>query len=87
MPIVSPSIFNAALAPAESNLNSPVSSPFLSITGSACMHRSTTDINRLMTHSRSRRVLMIAFLVAMLASSWTRSRTAERFFSQFLAVV
>lgn len=80
--MVSPSIFSAPLAPAESNLNSPVGLPFLSNTGTASMQRSTTSINREITHSRSSPVLMIAFFVAMSDSSWIRSRMCSLSFSQ-----
>ncbi len=74
MPMVSPSMRRAWFAPVESKRNSPVGLPSLSRMGSACMQRSTTDIRREITHSRSRPVLMMAFLVAMADSSLMRLR-------------
>lgn len=71
--MVSPSMRRAWLAPIESNLYSPVGSPLLSSTGSACMHRSATVIRREITHSRSRPVFRIALCVAMLESWLMRS--------------
>lgn len=82
---MSPSIFSAWLAPELSNLYSPVSSPFELKTGSLCMHRSTTDISLLITHSRSSPVFMIAFFDAMWLNSAMRLRTPVWSASQPLA--
>lgn len=76
MPMVSPSMRRAWFAPVESKRYSPVGAPSLSSTGSDCMQRSTTDMRREITHSRSRPVLMIAFLVAIADSSLMRLRIA-----------
>lgn len=76
MPSVSPSILSAWLAPLLSNLYVPVSSPCEFSTGSLCMHRSTTVMSLLMTHSRSSPVFRIAFLEAMIDNSSMRALTA-----------
>lgn len=56
------------------------------MTGSACMHRSTTCIKRLMTHSRLSPVLRMALSAAAFVSSRMRLDTA-RLSRSHLAVV
>ena len=86
MPSSAPNNWSALFAPLESNLYSPVSLPSRSLTGSACMQRSTTDINRSITQARSKPVFKIALFDAMCDNWAMRFITAPFVFSHPLTV-